>query len=44
MRKSGVNKKNKNMRGKGVLSDIYRVGAKALTGENVPRGNPYSTP
>lgn len=35
-------------RGQGFLSDlakdVYRVGAKVLTGENVPKGNPFSIP
>ena len=42
--KPGTHKKE----GGGFLGDIaadaYRVGAKLLTGENVPRGNPYAVP
>jgi hypothetical protein len=45
---TGVNNKNKKKQGKGIISDIaedvYRVGAKLLTGENVDKGNPFGIP
>ena len=41
---TGLNEKNRKKEGKGILGDIYRVGAKILTGENVDKGNPFGVP
>ena len=43
-RTSGVTRKNKNMKGRGLISDVYKAGSEFLFGKTPSSGNPFAVP